>query len=407
MLLDPDIAKELILARTTTKAPQSVALEESFGRVLSEDIRASAPVPPFDNSAMDGYAVRREDLAHASAENPVILKKVDYIPAGTHEAQTLPSGHCYQIATGAEIPPGADAVEMKENTSVEGNEVHFTQCPRPEQFIRFRGEDIQAGASVLPQGATITPGRVSVLATFGYSRVPVYATPNVVAISTGSELLEIEQSLQPGKIHDSNSYMLSAMVQDVGANCHRVGIVQDDETELQEAFQQHLQADVLLISGGVSVGDRDFVKDILKELGVEEIFWKVNIKPGKPFFFGKREDCLVFGLPGNPASSYVIFEEFVRPALRKMMGFPVVRRPLINAINETKITERASRRQFLRAHFYRDGDQYRVRAMPLQGSHSIRSIAGASGLIVVPENSEEIPAGATVKVRPLVAEDDF
>ncbi|MBF0277028.1 MAG: molybdopterin molybdotransferase MoeA [SAR324 cluster bacterium] len=401
-MLDPDRAKQIVLEHIAPKPPQQVGLEESLGLVLQEDIRATCSVPAFDNSAMDGYAVLASDLAQASPQSPVVLEKVDYIPAGNREEREIQSGQCYQIATGAELPPGADAVVMKERVEVEGNQIRFMHSPQVKEHLRFKGEDIEEHQTVVRRGELIGPAQIALFAAFGHARVLVQKPLEVVIITTGSELVDVNSPLEPGKIHDSNSYMFAALFREERCLCHRVGIVQDDPELLYEVLKSHINADMVLISGGVSVGDRDFVKDVLRKVGVEEIFWKVRVKPGKPFFFGKKEDSLIFGMPGNPASGYVIFEEFVRPAIRKAMGYATLEKSLVTATLEKRITERTERRQYLRAQLRKDGDHFRVKPLPVQGSHSLSSLAWSNSLIIVPENSEELPEGSQVTVRPLI-----
>ncbi|MBF0287369.1 MAG: molybdopterin molybdotransferase MoeA [SAR324 cluster bacterium] len=398
-MLDPDKAKKIILEHTSVQAPQDIDLEASLGLVVHEDIQATCAVPAFDNSAMDGYAVRQEDLENASTDTPVVLQKLDYIPAGSRQEQPLQYGQCFQIATGAEIPPGANAVVMKENVTVEGAKVWFSKPPKMQEHIRFKGEDIEEGAVIISRGETIGPGQISLLAAFGYAKVFVKSPPRITIITTGSELVDVGENLEPGKIRDSNSYMLAALLREENCFCDRIGIVKDDPELLLETLKACMDTDFVLISGGVSVGEHDFVKSTLKQLGVEEIFWKVRIKPGKPFFFGKNEKTLVFGMPGNPASSYVVFEEFVRPSIRKAMGQANLEKNLVTATLEKSITQRANRRHYLRAKLRKEENQYFVKPLPFQGSHSLRSLADANALIIVPENSEELPEGSLVSTR--------
>lgn len=401
-MLNPDQAKQIVLEHTSCKPPQQMDLEESLGLVLQEEVRATCAVPAFDNSAMDGYAVLASDLTTASEASPVALEKLAYVPAGDRALQPIQPRHCFQVATGAELPRGGDTIVMKEHVKVEGNKIWFNRVPKKAQHVRFKGEDIQENQIVLSRGEVIGPSQITLLAAFGYAQVLVQPPLEVVVITTGNELIDVDQPLEPGKIHDTNSYMLAALVREERCLCHRVGIVRDDPELLYQTLKKHIHADLILITGGVSVGDRDFVKELLKKVGVEEIFWKVRIKPGKPFFFGKSEKSLVFGLPGNPVSSYVVFEEFARPAIRKAMGYFHLEKPLVTAILDLPIKERTERRQYIRAQLRKEQEQFRVKPMPVQGSHSLSSLAGANALIVVPENSEALLAGVSVKVKPLV-----
>ena len=401
-MLSPEEAKHLVLEHTPLKAPRRVGLEASLGFVLQETIHATCAVPAFDNSAMDGYAVLASDLAQASEATPVGLEKIDYLPAGHQGLQPIQSGQCFQIATGAELPLGADSVVMKEHVTVEDNQIWFQRVPQKAQHVRFKGEDIQENQAILSPGTRIGPSQIALLAAFGYSQVWIHPPLEVVVMATGNELVEVDQPLESGKIRDTNSPMLAALVQEEGCQCHRVGIVRDEPNLLREALQAHLNADLVLISGGVSVGERDFVKEVLQEVGVEEIFWKVRIKPGKPFFFGKRKNSLVFGMPGNPASSYVVFEEFARPAIRKAMGHKTLEKSRVTALLDLPLHAPSPRRQYVRAQLRHEQEKFWVKPLPLQGSHSLSSLAGANALIVVPENSGELGAGASVAVKPLV-----
>lgn len=404
-MLNPDKAKRTILDLVSPHAPISVPLESCQGLVLQQDITATCPVPGFDNSAMDGYAVIADDLKEASQEAPVALKKLTYISAGDHEETALESGHCYQIATGAPVPPGADTVVMKEAVKVEGEQVWFTRPPKQSENVRYQGEDIPEGETVISAGEVLNAGQISLLAAFGYASVQVIPPIKVVVISTGSELVDVDKPLGLGQIHDTNSYTLAALAQEELCDVHRVGIVEDDPKLLYQTLKSHMDADFIIISGGVSVGEHDYVKSTLERLGVKEVFWRVSIKPGKPFFFGQHDGGFVFGMPGNPASSYVVFEEFVRPAIRHAMGYSVLEKPIVPAILDSEIKTRAGRRQFLRANVRREGGLYRVKPMSFQGSHSLRSLAGANALIIIPENSGEFAAGDTVQVRQLTRPD--
>lgn len=401
-MISPEQAKHIVLEHTTLKSPRKVGLAESLGFVLQEPIQATCSVPAFDNSAMDGYAVLASDLTQASEESPVALEKLDYLPAGHQGLEPIQAGQCFQIATGAELPPGADAVVMKEQIQMEGNRIWFRRAPEKAQHIRFKGEDIPENQTVLSPGTVIGPSQIALLAAFGYSQVSIRPPLDVVVIATGNELVEVDQPLEPGKIRDTNSHMLTALVQEEHCRCHRVGIVRDDPKLLRETLQSHMEADMVLITGGVSVGERDFVKEVLQEVGVEEIFWKVGIKPGKPFFFGKRGNSLVFGMPGNPASSYVVFEEFARPAIRQAMGRTSLEKPWVRAVLDLPIHAPTARRQYLRARLRKEQEKFRAEPLPVQGSHSLSSLAGANALIIIPENSGELPAGTSVSVKPLV-----
>ena len=376
-------------------------LRESRGFALAEAIRTPHPMPLFTNSAVDGYAVRSLDLEQCSKGTPVRLKKLGYLYAGNRKRYELLPGSCVQIATGAPIPENADAVVMKEDISIQEQDVEFYGKVRLNQNMRFIGEDLPQGREMLPAGMEIHAVQLAFLATFGFSEVPVHRRPLVNIVSTGSELVDVEVEPQEGEIRESNRYMLEGMVAEAGCEVGRVVLVPDDPRQLKHEFESALKADVLLITGGMSVGEHDFVKPLLKELGVEEIFWKVSIKPGKPLFFGRRGKTLVFGLPGNPASSYVIFLEFTLPALRRMRGCRLIEKDWVEARLTDGVTGGISRPQLMRAQLSNHEGQYQVRPLNFQGSHSIGSLVEANALIWIDSDSPALPSGTRVRVRPL------
>ncbi len=403
-MLNYEDARALVFEHVVPLEKGQRPLTESQGLALSEDILAPHGMPLFDNSAVDGYAVQAADLADASRENPVRLKKLGYISAGDSGEDSICSGQCVQIATGAPLPPGADAAVMKEDIELEESHVRFFQSIPKTENVRFQGEDIPEGRIVIPAGTVIGPAQMAVLATFGFAKVPVRRVPKVSIVSTGSELVDVEEKPQAGQIRESNRYMLAGMVKQESCELLKMSMVPDVPEILKQEFEAALQADVLLVSGGMSVGDKDYAKPVLKEMGVEEIFWKIKFKPGKPLFFGRRGKTLVFGLPGNPASSYVLFEEFVRPALRQMMGRRILEERMVKAILEESITETYKRMHFMRGQLHQQNGEYRVRPLNFQGSHSIGSLVESNALIRVEANSPVLPKGCQVSVRPLLNE---
>ena len=403
-MLNYEDARALVFEHVVPLEKGQRPLTESQGLALSEDILAPHGMPLFDNSAVDGYAVQAADLADASRENPVRLKKLGYISAGDSGEDSICSGQCVQIATGAPLPPGADAAVMKEDIELEESHVRFFQSIPKTENVRFQGEDIPEGRIVIPAGTVIGPAQMAVLATFGFAKVPVRRVPKVSIVSTGSELVDVEEKPQAGQIRESNRYMLAGMVKQESCELLKMSMVPDVPEILKQEFEAALQADVLLVSGGMSVGDKDYAKPVLKEMGVEEIFWKIKFKPGKPLFFGRRGKTLVFGLPGNPASSYVLFEEFVRPALRQMMGRRILEERMVKAILEESITETYKRMHFMRGQLHEKNGKFRVRPLKFQGSHSIGSLVESNALIRVEANSPVLPKGCQVSVRPLLNE---
>ena len=403
-MLSYEDARALVFEHVKPLEKEQRRLIESQGLALSEDIVAPYGMPLFDNSAVDGYAVQAADLTAASRENPVRLEKLGYISAGDSGKDPLGSGQCVQIATGAPLPAGADTIVMKEDIKLEESLVCFFQSIPKTENVRYQGEDIPEGRTVIPVGTVIGPAQMAVLATFGFSRVPVRRVPKISIVSTGSELVDVDENPQSGQIRESNRYMLAGMVKQESCELVKMTMVPDIPKILKHEFEDALQADVVLISGGMSVGERDYAKPILKEMGVEEIFWKIKFKPGKPLFFGRRGKTLVFGLPGNPASSYVLFEEFVRPALRQMMGRRILEESMVKAILEESITETYKRMHFMRGQLHEKNGKFRVRPLKFQGSHSIGSLVESNALIRVEANSPVLPKGCQVSVRPLLNE---
>ena len=403
-MLSYEDARALVFEHVKPLEKEQRRLIESQGLALSEDIVAPYGMPLFDNSAVDGYAVQAADLTAASRENPVCLEKLGYISAGDSGKDPLGSGQCVQIATGAPLPAGADTIVMKEDIKLEESLVCFFQSIPKTENVRYQGEDIPEGRTVIPVGTVIGPAQMAVLATFGFSRVPVRRVPKISIVSTGSELVDVDENPQSGQIRESNRYMLAGMVKQESCELVKMTMVPDIPKILKHEFEDALQADVVLISGGMSVGERDYAKPILKEMGVEEIFWKIKFKPGKPLFFGRRGKTLVFGLPGNPASSYVLFEEFVRPALRQMMGRRILEESMVKAILEESITETYKRMHFMRGQLHEKNGKFRVRPLKFQGSHSIGSLVESNALIRVEANSPVLPKGCQVSVRPLLNE---
>ena len=401
MMLNYEDARDLVFQNVKPLGKCTLPLTESQGLALSDDILAPHGIPSFDNSGVDGYAVQAKDLAEASLVNPVLLENLGYIAAGDLGKEKMHSGQCMQIATGAPLPKGANSVVMMEDSKIEGSKIRFTRLIEEKENVRYRGEDIPEGDRIIPAGTVIGPAQIATLATFGFSQVPVHRVPKVSIVSTGSELIDVVGQPAEGQIRESNRFMLAGMVRQEYCEMLKISMVPDLPELLNEAFEEALKADVTLICGGMSVGEKDFAKHLLKDLGVEEIFWKIKFKPGKPLFFGHRGKTRVFGLPGNPASSYVLFEEFVRPALRKMMGRRVLEENMVKATLEIPITKTYSRLHFMRGLLHEENGEFRVRPLKFQGSHSIGSLVASNALIRVEADSPSIPAGNKVFVRPL------
>jgi molybdopterin molybdotransferase len=388
-----------ILAKVAPLRPMELHLLDAHGCVLAEDVVATAPLPGFDNSGMDGYAVRSADIAGATPQAPVTLPVIGDIAAGTTRVLTVSEGLCARIMTGAPIPPGADAVVPVEWTDGDPRQVRIGNQPDVGAFIRRAGEDIRPGDVVVRSGLLVGATQVGLLAAAGRRAVVVRPKPRVVVISTGAELVDLGEPLAYGQIVDSNSYALTAAVREAGAIAYQVGIVPDEPRALTRAIEDHLiQADLIVTSGGVSVGAYDVVKQVLGQLGTVA-FEQVAMQPGMPQAFGVvGDDIPIFGLPGNPVSALVSFEVFVRPALRRMLGAEPLGRPQVIALLTQPVRKRAGKRQFLRVYVTRQGDQVLAEPTGGQGSHMLAGLAAANGLAVVPEDVTELDAGAPVTV---------
>lgn len=389
-----------ILSTITPLGMEKVNLLAALGRVLAEDIHARRDIPPRDNSAMDGYALQWQDTRGATPQTPVLLDVVEDIPAGKSPEKTIVSGTAARIMTGAPIPDGADAVMKMEETEKDGQKVRIFAEVQAGIDIRRAGEDVKSGERVVRSGEVLTPAKLGMLASVGRAHVAVHQRPTVAILATGNELADIDEAfLAEGKIVSSNSYSLAAQVLDCGATPLQIGIAKDSREDLIAKFQAAVRADIILSSGGVSVGDYDLVKDIMKEVGNSMQFWQVAMRPGKPLAFGTLKGIPLFGLPGNPVSSMVSFEQFVRPALLKMMGHRHIFRRTVQAHLDEDIRKRAGARNFLRAHIeFKDG-RYHAITTGDQGSGILKSMVQANGLIVLPETLTHARAGDTVTVQ--------
>ena len=366
--------------------------------ILAEALHAEENIPPFDNSAMDGYAVRAADVQNASEAEPAVLTIVETIAAGYAPTQQVGAGQAARIMTGAMMPKGADAVVMQEVTQREGHTVKIFEDIDTAGNVRFTGESVAAGQQVMGKGKHLRPPEVSMLASLNRPEVTVHRKPTVAIVSTGDELLLLGEPLEPGKIRESNRYGLYAQVEEAGGIPIDMGIAPDDEAEIERIFRAALaKADALITSGGVSVGEHDFVKSVLERLG-EVNFWRVAMKPGKPQAYGISDGKPIFGLPGNPVSSLVVFELFVRPALLKMAGHTELLRPTFKATLSESITNRDGRVNYMRAILKASNGHYTAETTGPQGSGILHSLVLANGLITIPAGAT-LDAGETVDAQ--------
>ncbi len=398
-MVSVDEALKRILPRIQVLGLEKVDIIGSLGRVIGEDILVPRDIPPLDNSAMDGYAVRSADIKGASKENPVSLRVIEDLPAGALPKESVAHGQAIRIMTGAPIPPGADTVVMVEDTEKVGKEVRiFREVPIGEN-IRRAGEDIKKGDRVISKGSVIRPAEVGMLASVGRAFVYVYQRPVVAILCTGDELVDVDEGIADHKIVSSNSYTLSAQVMECGALPLQLGISKDVSAEIEEKFRQGLRTDVIVSSAGISVGDYDMVKDVLEGIGFEMDFWGVAMRPGQPLAFGTIGGKPTFGLPGNPVSSMVSFEQFVRPSLLKMMGHKNLFRPVVEAILKEGVIKKPGRRHFMRAKVSLEKDRYVVTTTGPQGSGILNSMVEANALLIVPEEKTQIKSGEKVRVQ--------
>ena len=380
LLITIDKALDQVLEAVRPLDAERVPLLDALGRAAAGDLAAAAAVPSFDNSAMDGYAVRGAELAGGKTRFTVTVE----IPAGRHVVDEVPAGAAAKIMTGAPLPPGVDTVVPVELTEQQGDTLVVHEVVRPGANVRRAGEDIAAGDVVLPRGALLGPAEIGLLASTGHEHVPVARRPRVAVLATGSELVPLGEPLGPGQIRNSNSYTAYGQVLAAGAQPVLLGIARDDPDETRRLLGQALEYDVVMTSGGVSVGEFDFVKQVQEELGVERRFWGVATKPGKPLAFGVRGRTLVFGVPGNPVAAMVSFELYVRPALLALQGRRDLYRPYVIATAAEAVARTRERTEARRCRLLHDGEGWTFTTTGPQGSGILRSMALADGLAFVP-----------------------
>jgi molybdopterin molybdotransferase len=393
-MLSVEEALERILAEIFPLNVLHVPLAEANGLVLAEDVVAQEDIPPFANSAMDGFALLSKDSRPHDGKPPR-LRVTGSVAAGYVADHAVTEGTAIRIMTGAPVPPGADTVIQVELTNSEGPEspwVEILQEVAPGNNIRPAGEDIHRGQTVLQHGTEIGPWEIGVLATLGWATVPVVRRPRVAILGTGDEVVDVSEDLQPGKIRNSNSYLLEAAVRQAGAEPHRLGVARDTVESLRDKFAEARNYDLILTSGGVSVGAFDLVKHIMQEQGNIN-FWRINMRPGKPVAFGHIGGVPLLGLPGNPVSTAITFELFSRPVIRKMLGHTRLRRPQVEVIVSDGVQDRAMRRHYVRAQVTWDSGRFIARTTGNQGSNITTSLLNANALVIVPEGGVEVHPG--------------
>ncbi|MGO9569254.1 MAG: gephyrin-like molybdotransferase Glp [Desulfomonilaceae bacterium] len=392
-------ARRQVLARVPILGSERVTLLEGLGRVLAREVTASRDVPHEGNSAMDGYAVRHEDVTGASNECPARLRVIGESLAGRPYADRVGPGQAVRIMTGGLIPLGADTVVMSEASSAQGDAVELAADPGAGANVRIKGQYVHYGEVLLNPGDLIGPSEVGILATLGMPEVDVHKRAVVAVLSTGDELVDLDQPLGPDKVYSSNAYSLAAQVMECGGVAISLGTSSDNEKELAIKLSAGLSSDALVTSGGVSIGRHDLVKQALSNLGMELVFWKVAMKPGKPFLFGMFGQKPVFGLPGNPGAATISFEQFVRPALLRMMGHQELLRPVAEAELAGESVARSDRIHFIRCGLEVANGVLNARVIPKLKPAMIRTTVAVDGLIVVEPGNGVIEPGEKVTVQ--------
>ena len=401
--IDVETARRLVMQEAAPLEAEIVTTDQARGRVLAAAVVSGRTLPPADGSAMDGYAVRGVDLGGASPETPKVLPVVYEVAAGGQAERELAPGEAARIFTGAPLPRGADTVVRQEDTEAgDGTVAIHVVSPRGDH-VRPAGEDVHAGDTVLLAGMLIGPAEIGMLASLGRSLVHVHRRPRVAIVSGGDELVEPDRDPSGGRIVSSNAYSLSAQCEEAGAQATNLGIAKDTPEDLERVFRGGLGSDLIVSSAGVSVGDHDHVRGVLERLGCRLRFWGVKMKPGYPLAFGRVGETgpFVFGLPGNPVSAMVTFEQFVRPMLLRLAGHSACYRPVIEARLAEGLTKKAGRLHFVRVHLKRDGSEWLATSTGNQSSGVLRSMTLAHGLLVFPADAAELQAGATVRVQVL------
>ena len=392
-------ARTLILKNVSVLGAESVAILDALDRVIAEDVLAPQNMPSYDSSAMDGYAVRASDC-----REPARLRLTGYIPAGGEATTPVEPGCAVRIMTGAPLPALCDAIVPIEETAEADGYVLIKAPVKLHQHMRFTGEDVKAGEVVIASGAIIRPPEISMLATCNRSSILVYRRPRVAILSTGDELLELGEALTAGKVINSNAYSLAASIKEIGAIPVFLGIARDNRESHREKMTEGLRADALITSAGVSAGDRDLVRDVLSELGANEVFWKVDVKPGGPMAFRLKDGKPVFCLPGNPVATMITFEEFVRPALLKMLGRKRVFRKFVSAVFQGEVRNRPGKIKFVRVQLeHREGKLFACSAGD-QNTGMLKAMLNADGLAMIPADCSLLSPGDPVDVHILSGE---
>lgn len=405
-LMSVSEARERILSTFKLLDPEPVNLPEAAGRVLAEDVRSNIDLPVFDNSSMDGFAIRAEDVVEARRDGPVKLKVIEDVPAGQTSSRSVSVGEAARVMTGSPLPHGANAIIPLEDTDHFQIKPHFEDKLSPfvqifravetGDYVRYRGEDVRKGDLILARGSRLRPQDIGLLAMIGVPSVKVYRRPKIAIVSTGDELQPVGEPLEPGKIFESNAYTLSALVRRDGGEPIYLGIARDSEAAVREKLDEAitLGADLILSSAGVSVGAFDFVRHVVEQRG-ELSFWRVNMRPGKPLAFGHYQGVPIVGLPGNPVSAFIGYEVFVQPVVTKLLGQNEIQRPRIKATLLEQVGS-DGRESYLRSIVHYENGRWQARLTGHQGSGNLRSLVQANALLIIPSGVKSLPAGSEV-----------
>ncbi|WP_353096979.1 gephyrin-like molybdotransferase Glp [Tissierella praeacuta] len=393
-------ANEILLSQDIKTSIIDIKILESLGYVLGEDIISDINMPPFDRSPLDGYALKSEDIKDASKENPVVLEVIDFIPAGYVSSKKIENGQAIRIMTGAKIPEGANIIIKYEDTEFTDKEVKIFNYIKPNSNIVKMGEDIEVGDMVLKKGHIIGAADIGILATLGRTMVKIYSKPKIAILATGDELVDIDQIPKEGKIRNSNSYTIAAQVKKLGGEPIILGMCNDKIKDIKDKLKSSLElADMVITTGGVSVGDADLVKEAFQEIGGEILFWKVSMKPGTPIAVAKYEDKLIFGLSGNPAAASITFEKFVRPTILRFMGKNKYNLMKVKSTLESQFTKVSNQNRYVRAiTYYRDGEFF----TKLPSKHSsgiLSSLSGTNSLFYIKAGTGPYKNGDKIEVE--------
>ena len=394
-MISVDEALKIVLRKGKKLPPKKVKLENAAGLCLAESIKSDLNMPPFNRSAMDGYAVIAKDIKPS-----VELEVIESIRAGYNPKKKVGRGQASKIMTGAVVPAGADAVVKVEETKPLDNDKKVRILKKIEKGVNIarKGEDVRVGKTVLSKGTKVRAQETGILAAVGKNSVKVHATPSVGIISTGDELVDITRKPKPWQIRNSNSYSLAAQARQIVTDVEILGRVNDNKSQIRKLIQKGLKKDILILSGGVSMGEYDLVGEVLLDLGVKIFFEKVALRPGKPTVFGMKGDKLIFALPGNPVSTFVTFELFVKPCIKKMMGYTSYEHPIIHAELEKAIKIKKKRREYRPALLKQEGSGWKVSLIDWHGSGDLFSLTKANGLLIISESVDKLNAGDMVEV---------